>query len=123
MHNKHYHISIRIDSQKKKKKKINNNKTSNTTYFTIFSTIHLIIPSGIYIYIYIYIEDRSDVSSGIKKMIVHHSQMVSSISCEINFLHSKILIIYIYICMYVLNIKKTKAFKFHACERNASKFV
>ena len=73
------------------------------------------------IYIYIYIEDRSDVSSGIKKMIVHHSQMVSSISCEINFLHSKILIIYI--CMYVLNIKKTKAFKFHACERNASKFV
>ena len=25
--------------------------------------------------------------------------------------------------MYVLNIKKTKAFKFHACERNASKFV
>ena len=96
MHNKHYHISIRIDSQKKKKK-INKNKTSNTTYFTIFFTIHLIIPSGIYIYIYI--EDRSDVSSGIKKMIVHHSQMVSSISCEINFLHSKILIIYIY--MYV----------------------
>ena len=103
MHNKHYHISIRIDSQKKKKK-INKNKTSNTTYFTIFFTIHLIIPSGIYIYIYIYIyiEDRSDVSSGIKKMIVHHSQMVSSISCEINFLHSKILIlyIYIYVCMY-----------------------